>query len=263
VWVALFSSLSSTRGRSQAGKLDHLWLHPEYVCKSEYHQVESRTPDVSWCPFGHLFLDACHLYIGYSARNDHVEVGQVGCDIESEPVPADPLLNVNADARNLAIFGPDSSVPFFALSFDAKARECMNQTLLYLAKKPVKILAVFAEVEYGIANQLAWPVERNVPSAFDIEYLNATGLKSMARRGKTLSLEGAAKCHYWRMFHQQQNVSVHVARNSFSGQFALQLERGAVGHAVKPDHDEFGAHGDADRRAAVSANRAAATSVRR
>src|SRR5437870_1821446 len=74
------------------------------------HGGECSVPKVPLpSPLSHFSLDRRHLDSRNSTRNDALELGEVGRDVQREPVPRHPLLHVNPDAGDLATHPPPLS----------------------------------------------------------------------------------------------------------------------------------------------------------
>src|SRR5439155_1783352 len=105
------------------------------------------------------------------ARHDAVEMGEIGGDIQREPVRRDPLFHVHADAGDLAAAsaGPDAGVARLPLARDVEPGERVDQGLLERAQVPMQVAAVAAQVQDGIADELPRAVEGDIAAALDLE----------------------------------------------------------------------------------------------
>ena len=90
-------------------------------------------------------------------------------------MPGDPLLHVNADARDLPAACPDTGESRVALGGNREDAERVDQRLLECAEVPVQVLLVCAKIENRIADQLARAVKRDVAAALDLKHLDASG----------------------------------------------------------------------------------------
>ena len=104
---------------------------------------------------------------------------EVRRDIEREAVPRHPLLHVNPDAGDLPAACPHARESRTPLRRDIQDRERVDQRLLERAQIPVQILPVGAQVEDGIADQLARAMERHVAAALDFEHVDALSLQQV------------------------------------------------------------------------------------
>src|SRR6266576_2168754 len=180
----------------------------------------------------------CHLDSGDSAGNDPLELGEVRHDVQREPMPRDPLLHVNPDARDLPAPppGPYAGVTRVPPGGNAQAGERVDQRLLQGAEIPVEIRLVAGQVDDRVADQLTRPVEGHVAAALDLEDLDAVAVDEVVR------VCVAAQRHHRGMLEQEQHVVRQAAVDPRLGEGALPLERFGVRHGAGL-HDLEQTHG--------------------
>ena len=137
-------------------------------------------------------LDARHDHLGYSARDDEIEVGEIGRNVEREPVPSHPLLHVNPYAGNLPVARPHTCITFSPRGSDAEFLQRPDDAVFQSAQEPVQILSVLCEIEDRVPDELAGSMKRDVATPFDLEHVDPSGCESFAGRRQVFDLEGAA-----------------------------------------------------------------------
>jgi len=83
---------------------------------------------------------------------------------------------------------------------------------------------VCAKIENRIADQLARPVKRDVPTALDFEDIDPSGLEQMG------SVRIPAQRNYRRMLEQQEHIVLKTAGDSIFGEVALPRESFVIRH---------------------------------
>src|SRR5688572_23397852 len=97
--------------------------------------------------------------------------------VEGEAVERHPLLHVDSDAGDLASAGPHPRQSRIGSRADAQPPECPDERRLKLPQVPVQVLPMPPEIEYGVAHQLAGPVEGDVAAPLDLEHFHASALQ--------------------------------------------------------------------------------------
>src|SRR2546430_8223568 len=103
-------------------------------------------------------------------------------------MPRDPLLHVDADARDLPAPpapppGPHAGVTGVPPGGYSERGERVDERLLQGAKVPVQIRRVAGQGDDGGADELAGAVGRHVPPPLDLEDLDALAAEEMTRAG--------------------------------------------------------------------------------
>jgi len=80
-----------------------------------------------------------------------------------------PTADADADGGDLAIRNPSAGEGLAAACRDAELRADADEELLEGAEVEVEILAVVAQVEDGIADELAWAVIGGLAAAIDVD----------------------------------------------------------------------------------------------
>src|SRR5439155_9594557 len=148
-------------------------------------------------------------------------------DVQREPVPGDPLLHVNPDARDLARppSRPHTGVAWLPLGGDTQRRQGLDQRLLECAEVPVEVLPVAGQVEDGVADELAGAVERDVAAPLDLEHLEPSLPLPLVRPEQVCVVGVAAQGYDRRVLEQQQQIVRHLPLDPCLRQGALPLER--------------------------------------
>src|SRR5213083_2511500 len=196
-------------------------------------------------PRSQLPFNGRHLDAGYSAWHDAPELGEVGGHVQREPMPGDPLLHVDPDARDLPVPSPHAGVTRIPRGGYAEPGERVDQRLLEGAEVPVEVPLVTGQVDDRVADELAGSVERHVPAALDLEDPDAIPAAAMPRIGV------AAQRPHRGVFAQQQHVVRQPALDAGLAAGPLPLERlGVRDHAGLHDFENPAGHDAALPRSA-------------
>src|SRR5215471_5425794 len=90
-----------------------------------------------------------------SAGNDVLKIAEVGIDVERETVRGYPPADVYADGCDFASAGPHADQIGYASGFDAVIGERIDEGLLDGMDVGADVALPFAQIEDGVANQLA------------------------------------------------------------------------------------------------------------
>src|SRR5262249_33607040 len=103
-----------------------------------------------------------------AARNDEVEIAEVGRHVESKAVARDPPRYPDADGRQLLASDPDAGQPPDPAGPDAKIRGRADEHLLEIANVTVDVAAVGLQIDDRIADDLAGTVVGDIaaPTGF-------------------------------------------------------------------------------------------------
>src|SRR4051794_13746118 len=166
-----------------------------------------------------------------AARRDPVgERGRVEVDVERVPVSRDPARDVDADRRDLprGSLQPHASEPFDAACRQSERGERPDQRLLEVAHVLLDVLAVPPQVEDGVADELARPVERRPAAAVALDDLDLRALGHVE-----LVLAGSPpERHHRRVLQEDHGVRDRALRDC-AGQRALEVPRFAVGNQAE------------------------------
>src|SRR5256885_17168222 len=151
-------------------------LDAERAFETPNHRRDRRVPElpfpfhVSPFPFYRR-----HLHTRNPARHDAPELGKICRDVQREPVPRDPLLHVNSDARDLAAPapGPHAGVTRVPLGGYPEVGERVDQCLLQGAEIPMEIRLVAGQVDDRVAPELAGAGEGRLTAPLDFEDVDA------------------------------------------------------------------------------------------
>src|SRR5438093_1620346 len=136
--------------------------------RSDTLRPEGRLP----APRSQLPFNGRHLDARYAAWHDAPELREVGGHVQRKPMPRDPLLHVDPDARDLPVPSPHAGVTRVPRGGYAEPGERVDQRLLEGAEVPVEVPVVTRQVDDRVADALAGSVERHVPAALDREDLD-------------------------------------------------------------------------------------------
>jgi hypothetical protein len=100
-----------------------------------------------------------------AARNNVLEIAQVGRDVQGETVRCDPSADVHADGGDFALAHPDARQFRNAARLDAKIRQSIHQHLLDGAHVGTHVALPFAQVQDRIADDLSRPVIGHIAAA--------------------------------------------------------------------------------------------------
>src|SRR5258708_8546270 len=135
-------------------------------------------------------------------------------------MPRDPLLQVNAGARDLPAARPSARKAGIALRGDVEDAERFDQCLLEGAQVPMEVLLIGGdtEVDNRIADELTGSVESHVAAALDFEDIDAGGSEEMSRMGIP-----AQRYDRW-VLEQQEHIMIEAPRDSVFSELPLPVE---------------------------------------
>src|SRR6266550_2459250 len=190
----------------------------ESALKPLHHRRDALFPQRFPCPASGFPFYGRHHDAGNPTRHDPLEMREVGRDVEREAVPRDPLLHVDADARDLPAMRPDARESRIAFAGDGKNAQGRDERLLQRAQVPVQVLLVGGEVENGIPDELSRPVKRDVAAAFDLEDLDSDGLDQIP--GVRIPAQGNDRG----MFEEQQHIVREPTGDPIFSELPLPLQ---------------------------------------
>ena len=119
---------------------------------------------------GGFVVEAGHGDAVDAARGDGVEGGEgLRGDVEGEAVHGDPFADADAEGGDFAVADPDAGEAFLAGGGDVVVGEGADEGFLEEAEVGVEVLAVVAEVEDGVADELAGAVIGALAAAIDFD----------------------------------------------------------------------------------------------
>jgi hypothetical protein len=144
---------------------------------------------------GNLFQRGAHAQLrhgghrlGQAAGNDVLEIAQVGGDVQRETVRGDPSADVHADGADFAPAHPNAGQLGNAAGLDAEIGQRIDDGLLDGPDVSAHVALPFAQVQDGIADELAGAVIGDVAAAVG-------GMKAMPARSRISSL--ASRFSMW------------------------------------------------------------------
>ena len=114
--------------------------------------------------------------------------GEVAADVEGEAVHADPVADTDADGGDFSVDHPCAGEAFAAAGCDAEVGANFDQQVLEGAQVAMKVLTMVAEVEDGIADELAGAVIGGLAAAIDLD----DGMGKMRGAAQAGLVRGAA-----------------------------------------------------------------------
>src|SRR5881398_1584366 len=117
--------------------------------------------------------------LGHFAPRGTAPRSPLPAPVQRKPMPRDPLLHVDPDARDLPVPSPHAGVTRVPRGAYAESGERVDQRLLEGAEVPVEVPLVTRQVDDRVADELAGSVERHVPAALDLEDLDAIAAEEM------------------------------------------------------------------------------------
>ena len=196
--------------------------------------------------------------VGDAAGDDPVEVAEVGGDVEGEAVRGDRLGNVDADGCDFFLAdaaageGPDSGEFTDALSGDAEVFAGVDEDFFHEADEVdgAEVGAalageVAAEVEDGVADELAGAMISDVAAAVDLVDLDAASGEEIVGREDVGAGGVAAESEDGRVFEEEERVA---DGSRFARCYDLGLDTEAFGVGDAAELEEMHVHGIATGR---------------
>src|SRR5262245_20583776 len=112
------------------------------------------------CHFIHIncstenLLHGSYTFIHYAAWHNHLEIAQIGVDVESKAVTGNPASNSHTDGGNLFITNPDAGQPFYALARNAILGNHANQNFFNITHITMDITTIRFQIDNRIAYKL-------------------------------------------------------------------------------------------------------------
>src|SRR5262245_20940307 len=91
-------------------------------------------------------FDRCDTAVLDAARDDEVEIAEVGCDIKRESVARDPPRDTDADGRQLLVTRPDAGQAIHASRRDAVVGRRADENLFQIADVAMNVLSIRLQV---------------------------------------------------------------------------------------------------------------------
>lgn len=157
------------------------------------------------------------------ARDDPVEIAQIGVHIERETVRRDPALEMDADRRDLSFRRVDAGQSFDSECFDPEVGERPHQHFLEITDVKMDVFLVRRQVYDRITDDLSEPVICNLAAAVGDENLGVDRFKDFGRREHAVFLRASADRENVRMLEQQKIVA-NAVRDDVGLEFFLKRE---------------------------------------
>jgi len=121
------------------------------------------------------FFERGGFAVSNAARDDQIEVAQIGGDVVGEAVGSDPAADVDADGSEFFFRGsgldPDARFTRDAIRGNTEVGGGTDHRFFEGADIPANIAFDFVEIEDGITDDLAWTVICDVTAATgDVEF---------------------------------------------------------------------------------------------
>src|SRR4029078_3417880 len=161
----------SVWGYVNCRKFEHL---AKVLCCKRAHFLQARCHP--------RFLDdRCHLHSDNSTRNNEIEIREISGDVEGEAMPRDPVTSMNSNRPDLPAACPHTGVARRPLSGNPIFTDDPDDGLLDRPQVPVQILLVPLEIEHGVSNELAWPMERYIAATLHLEQLHTARAEKIGK----------------------------------------------------------------------------------
>src|SRR5215469_4789468 len=185
------------RNRNRARRNDFVVV--KNACEAVAHHAGELT--YRYCATGHL-AHGRHAAAVDPARDDRIEVAEIGRYVQREAVPGSPAADADADRSDLARADPYASHRIAARRFDTELGERVDHRSFQIAQILGHVAVAAFEFEYRIADQLSGTV---------IGHLSAARYATDRHAGVIVHDEAlvgaAAESEDVRMLHQQQHVA--------------------------------------------------------
>ncbi len=202
-----------------------------------------------------LPFQAGDLAAGDAARDHLVEPGQIGADVEGEPMSGDPAPDPDADRGQLAgAVDPDAGQAIHAVRPHAEAKRGGDDRRLQGADVAPQVQRV-RQLDDGVGNQLARTMEGDVSSAVDAHQLGPERRHSL-RRGQEVVLVAPSTDGVDRVVLQQEDAVADLTASPPVGQVVLELPCGSIGDSAEPLDGQDAAVTQQERAGAVHLPRA-------
>src|SRR5215469_261174 len=156
------------------------------------------------------FLERRRFPVRNSTRDDQVKKTQVRRDVVRESVRRDPPADVHANRAQLFLrvsgFNPNSRFPSHALGGDSKLGRSANHGLFQHAHVPNYVPPDFAQVQDGIAHNLARAMISDVAAAAGLIKLHAYLPQDVLAYEQMLPLSVSALGDHMRMLAKEHNI---------------------------------------------------------
>src|ERR1051325_533001 len=161
------------------------------------------------------------------ASDDEIEEAEVCVDVESEAVCRHPACDVDADGGDLARSGMHAGQSLDAKALNTEIRDGAHQDFFQITYVAVNVLALRAQVDDRIADELAQAVIGDFTSAIGLEDGDAALFNHILRHEYASGLCAAPEGQRVRVLDEKQRVGLVPAENAPLG-LLLDGERRAV-----------------------------------
>lgn len=174
-----------------------------------------------------------------AARNDQIEVLQIGRDVEREPVARHPSRDPDADRRQLLASDPDAGQAVDTAGVDAVVGSGANQDLLDVADVSVDVLSIGFQIDNRITDDLSRAVVGDVAAATGFVHLDAARREKVGISEDVRSTAVAANAERQdvRVLDEQELV-VNCSRLALVDERALQRQRLGVRDTPQATDDQ-------------------------
>jgi len=142
------------------------------------------------------------------ARDDQIEVTEIGVHVEGEAVRRDPARDVNADRRDLAAPSVNASQALDPKRFDAEVWQRAYQDLFQVAHVTMHVFTVRAEIDDRITDDLTQPVISYFPAAIRFKQGDVSLFELFFVEQDRRTVAAAADRQRVRVLEQQQRVGL-------------------------------------------------------
>src|SRR6266536_1077358 len=157
------------------------------------------------------------------AGNNQIEETKIRVYVQGKAVGGNPASDMHSNGRNLSLWRVNASQSFDPKCLNTEISHCADQNLFQIANIAVDVFTLRAQIDYGVANDLAQSVIGNLAAPISFKDGNAPGLESFLRQQNSGIVATPSNRQRVRVFEQQQSVRLLAGlHRAFS--FSLQRQ---------------------------------------
>ena len=127
-------------------------------------------------------LNRRHPFVYDAARNEEVEMLELGIDVEGKAVARDPPRDSHPDSRQFVVADPHAGEPRQPVRRNPEGSYGLDQHRFQVANVAMDVTSIGPKIEDRVPDQLAGPVIGDVASPARFNYLNALSFERVRRR---------------------------------------------------------------------------------
>lgn len=144
--------------------------------------------------------------VGDAARDDVLEVGHVGVDVEGEAMAGDPMVETDPDGGDLGSSHPDAGVSGEAFTLETVVGEDADDHFFEGAQVPAHGALPLGEVEDGVGDELSGAVAGDIAAAVGLDDLDAAPGIFFAGQKEVFGVGGASESDDWGVFEEEEGI---------------------------------------------------------